>query len=38
MAFAYFNTNLHSQANWELSTAAKKAAYKALNKKGAILR
>ena len=30
VAFSYFNTNLHSQANWKLSTAAKKNAFKAL--------
>jgi hypothetical protein len=32
VAFSYFNTNLHSQANWKLSTSAKKANFKALNR------
>jgi hypothetical protein len=32
IAFAYFNTNLHSQANWVLSTTAKKNAFTAVNK------
>jgi hypothetical protein len=27
IAFSYFNTNLHSQANWKLSTTAKKNAF-----------
>ena len=32
VAFSYFNTNLHSQANWRLNTASKQAAFKALNR------
>ena len=38
IAFSYFNTPLHSQANWVLSSTAKKTAFTALNKKGATLR
>ena len=38
IAFTYFNTNLHSQANWALSSTAKKSAFTAVNKKGATLR
>jgi hypothetical protein len=32
IAFSYFNTNLHSQANWALSNATKKNAFTAANK------
>jgi hypothetical protein len=35
IAFSYFNTNLHSKANWRLSTAAKKQAFKAINRTAA---
>ena len=31
IAFSYFNTNLHSQQNWRLSTATKKNAFKRVN-------
>ena len=38
VAFSYFNTSLHSQANWVLSSSAKKTAFTAVNKKGATIR
>jgi hypothetical protein len=38
IAFSYFNTNLHSQANWVLSTAAKKSAFTTANKTAPTIR
>lgn len=32
IAFSYFNTDLHSQANWQLGLATKKNAFTAINK------
>ena len=32
IAFSYFNTNLHSQANWVLSLATKQSSFTAINK------
>jgi hypothetical protein len=38
IAFAYFNTNLNSVANWELSNATKKNAFTAINKSAPIMK
>jgi hypothetical protein len=38
IAYSYFNTNLNSVANWKLSLAGKKKAFKALNRTGALRR
>ena len=38
IAFSYFNTNLHSQANWALSNATKKNAFTAANKSAPTMR
>ena len=38
IAFSYFNTNLNSQANWALSTAAKKNAFTSANESAPTIR
>ena len=38
IAFSYFNTTLHSQANWSLSTTAKQSAFTTLNKSAPMMR
>jgi hypothetical protein len=38
IAFSYFNTNLNSQANWALSTAAKKNAFTSANRSAPTIR
>ena len=38
IAFSYFNTNLHSKANWTLSTTAKKNAFTTANKSATTMR
>jgi hypothetical protein len=38
VAFSYFNTNLHSSANWKLNLATKQNAFTALNKTAPTLR
>jgi hypothetical protein len=38
IAFSYFNTNLHSSANWRLGLAAKKKAFKDLSRTAALRR
>jgi hypothetical protein len=38
IAFSYFNTNLNSQANWALSTTAKKNAFTSANKAAPTMR